>query len=571
MKPQIISASFALTLLMSLAVSAAPSSPAPTNTRPNILVILADDMGFSDIGCFGSEIPTPNLDALAKEGLKFTDFHNDSRCCPSRATLLTGLYPHAAGIGHMTEPRKDASGNVLPGYEGHLNDECVTIAEVLHSAGYFTAMSGKWHVGQTGLEGVVPWKRGFDRSLNAPFGGFYYPQDPRAGLYLNGQAVERGGKDGVPSEWYTTDLWTDYGLKFIDEARKQDKPFFLYLAYNAPHFPLEAPAEDIAKFRGKYMEGWDKLREERYQRQIQMGLIEKSWPLSPRPPEVAAWDSLTPEQKDRFDHIMAIYAACVYHLDKEVGVLVAGLAKRGLLDNTLIMFMSDNGGNLESGPNGRLEGQNPGGPNSTVFCGQSWATLENTPFRRYKHFEHEGGISSPFIAHWPAGIAARGELRMQPGHLVDIMATCVDVSGAQYPSEYHGHSIHPMEGRSLVPAFANQPIDRDAIYWEHEGNAAILQGDWKLVRFQWNGPWELYNVKADRTEQHDLSAQYPDRVKELADKWRSWAKADNVLPLMHENHEKTFHATVNDGYGGTPPLREPSGQKAPGDAAVGGN
>lgn len=549
-------------------LAAQSSAASPDHSRPNIIVILADDMGFSDIGCFGGEIPTPNLDALAKEGLRFTDFHNDSRCCPSRATLLTGLYPHLAGVGHMTDPRKGPNGNVLPGYEGHLNNECVTIAEVLRGAGYFTAMAGKWHVGQTFTNGVVPWKRGFDRSLNSAAGGFYYPQDERTRLFLNGKPEGRGGRDGLPADWYSTDLWTDYGLKFIDEAHEQNKPFFLYLAFNAPHFPLEAPNEDIARFRGKYLEGWDKLRAARYQRQVDLGIIDKAWPLSPRPPEVAAWDSLTAEQKDRFDHIMAIYAACVHHLDTEVGVLVAGLAKRGLLDNTLILFMSDNGGNLESGPNGRLEGDHPGGPQSTVYCGQSWATLENTPFRRYKHFEHEGGISSPFIAHWPAGITARGELRPQSGHLVDIMATCVDVSGATYPAKFNGHSIHPMEGRSLVPAFANQPIQRDAIYWEHEGNAAILQGDWKLVRFQWNGPWELYNMKADRSEQHDLSRDHPKQVTELAAKWQAWAKADNVLPVMHENHEKQFHATVNDGYGGTPPLPEP--EKTGSEANEGG-
>ncbi|HEY4416093.1 MAG TPA: arylsulfatase [Verrucomicrobiae bacterium] len=564
MKTRIYSAVLLLALTTPLTALAAASS------QPNIIVILVDDMGFSDVGCYGSEIPTPNLDALAKGGLQFTDFHNDSRCCPSRATLLTGLYPHAAGVGHMTEARKDADGSVLPGYEGHLNDNCVTLAEVLHNAGYFTAMTGKWHVGQNGVNGVVPWKRGFDRSLDAPHGGYYYPGDKGVRLFLNGTPEGTGGRDGIPKDWYSTDLWTDYGLRFIDEAQTAKKPFFLYLAYNAPHFPLQAPPEDIAKFRGKYMAGWDKLREARYQRQVQMGIIDPSWPKSPRPPEVAAWDSLTPDQKDRFDHIMAIYAACVYHVDKEVGVLVAGLAKRGVLDNTLIMFMSDNGGNLESGPNGRLEGKMPGGPDSTVFCGQSWATLENTPFRRYKHFEHEGGISTPLIVHWPTGIPAKGELRTQPGHLIDIMATCVDVSGAKYPAEYNGHTVHPMEGQSLVPAFTNQPIPRDAIYWEHEGNAAILEGDWKLVRFQWNGVWELYNMKADRTEQHDLSGAQPDRVKTMAAKWNVWAKADHVLPEMHNNFEKTFHANANDGYGGTPALREPQGDgKADaGDASV---
>jgi arylsulfatase A-like enzyme len=539
-----------LFLLLELNAAAAPATSAAT--KPNIIVILVDDMGFADLGCYGSEIPTPNLDKLAADGLKFTHFHNDSRCSPSRATILTGLYSQEAGIGVLTGQRRGPDGQPLPGYLGHLNDKCVTIAEVLHNAGYFTAMSGKWHVGQE--HGVAPWNRGFDRSLDSIAGGFYFPADKNARLFLNGQDVGRGGQDGVPADWYTTDLWTEYGLKFIDEAQDAKKPFFLYLAYNAPHFPLQAPAEDIAKFRGKYMVGWDKLRDERYAKQIKLGVIDPAWPLSPRPPEVKAWDSLTPEQKDRFDHIMSIYAACVYHMDKEVGVLVAGLAQRGLLDNTLILFMSDNGGNYESGPNGRLEGASPGGPESTVFCGQSWATLENTPFRRYKHFEHEGGISSPLIVHWPDGIPAKNELRDQQSHIIDIMSTCVDVSGAQYPTNYNGHDILPMEGRSLVPAFANQPIQRDAIYWEHEGNAAVLQGDWKLVRFRWNGAWELYNIKADRTEQHDLSASQPDKVKQLSALWNAWAKKDNVLP---EPHLKFPMFTPNDGYGGTPPLLGP--------------
>lgn len=537
-----------LFLLLALDASAAPAA-----TKPNIIVILVDDMGFADVGCYGSEIPTPNLDKLAADGLRFTHFHNDSRCSPSRATILTGLYSQEAGIGVLTGQRKGADGQPLPGYLGHLNNNCVTIAEVLHGAGYFTAMSGKWHLGQE--HGVVPWNRGFDRSLNSPVGGFYFPADKNTHLFLNGHDVGRGGKEGVPADWYSTDLWTEYGLKFIDEAQAAKKPFFLYLAYNAPHFPLEAPAEDIAKFRGKYLVGWDKLRDERYAKQIKLGVIDPTWPLSPRPPEVKPWDSLTTEQKDRFDHIMAIYAACVYHMDKEVGVLVTGLAQRGLLDNTLILFMSDNGGNYESGPNGRLEGVSPGGPDSTVFCGQSWATLENTPFRRYKHFEHEGGISSPLIVHWPAGIAAKKELRDQQSHIIDIMATCVDVSGAQYPTQFIGHDIHPLDGRSLVPAFASQPIQRDAIYWEHEGNAAVLQGDWKLVRFRWNGVWELYNIKADRTEQHDLSASQPDKVKQLSALWNDWAKKDNVLP---EPHLKFPMFTPNDGYGGTPPLRGPA-------------
>ena len=497
--------------------------------RPNIVVILVDDMGFSDISCYGSEIPTPNLDKLAAGGLRFTQFYNTGRCCPTRASILTGLYPHQAGVGHMTE-----DGGV-PGYRGRLNDRCVTIAEVLGGAGYFTVMSGKWHVGQN--FGVVPWERGFQRSLNSPAGGFYYPADNRAQLFLNGKALANDAPE-LPKNWYTTDLYTDYSIRFINEALAAKKPFFLYLAYNAPHFPLEAPADEIAHFRGKYKIGWDKLREQRHARQKELGVVDKSWALSPRPGDVAAWDTLADPDKDRFDNIMAIYAACVAHMDTAVGRLVAALKQHGVLDNTLILFLSDNGGNSESGPQGRLEGDSPGAAGSTVFCGQSWATLENTPFRRYKHYNHEGGIATPLIAHWPAGIAARGELRQQPGHLVDVMATCVDLAGAKYPAEFHGRPIQPMEGRSLAPAFADQPIQRDALFWEHEGNAAVRVGDWKLVRLGRNGPWELYNLKTDRTELHDLAAAEPDRAKELAAKWNAWASRANVKPYPAGNAGK---------------------------------
>jgi len=489
--------------------------------KPNIIVILVDDMGWSDLSCYGSEIPTPNLDALAKDGLKFTQFYNTGRCCPTRAALLTGLYPHEAGVGHMT----DNLG--FPGYQGRLNERCVTMAEVLRDAGYFTAMTGKWHVGQN--FGVVPWERGFERTLTAPAGGFYYGAAKRASLFLNGEKIANDDPR-LPKDWYSTDLWTDYGIRFLDEALAEKKPFFLYLAHNAPHFPLQAPKEDIARFRGKYTTGWDRLREERYERQKQLGLIDPEWALSPRPPEVAAWESLSAEEQDRFDHIMAIYAACVWHMDKEIGVLVDALRERRVLDNTLILFMSDNGGNAEAGPDGRLNGSNLGGVPSTVFCGQSWATLENTPFRRYKHFNHEGGIATPLIAHWPAGIKARGELRTQPGHVVDIMATVAEVGGGAYPRDFNGHAITPLEGRSLVPAFANKPIERDGLFWEHEGNAAVRVNDWKLVRKGGKGPWELYNLKTDRTELHDLAAAEPEKARELLAKWEAWAKRADVLP-----------------------------------------
>ena len=492
--------------------------------KPNIVVILVDDMGFSDLGCYGSEIPTPNLDALAANGLKFTQFYNTGRCCPTRASLLTGLYPHQAGVGHMT------ADNGLPGYQGRLNDRCVTIAEVLKPAGYFTALSGKWHVGQN--FGVTPWGRGFDRSLNAPAGGFYLPDSKRAELFLNGEKLAKDDPR-LPKDWYTTDLWTVFGLKFIDEALAAKKPFYLHLCYNAPHFPLQAPAEEIAKFRGKYKEGWGALRDARYARQLNSGLIDKGWEKSPRPQGVDLWKSVPAEEQDRFDHIMATYAAVVHHMDKAVGELVAGLRERGVLDNTLILFMSDNGGNAESGARGKNEGD-PSKADSDWFCGMSWAFLENTPFRLFKHFNHEGGIATPLIAHWPAGIAAKGEWRTQPAHLIDIMATCADVGGAAYPANFNGKPVQPMEGRSLVGAFAGKPIERDALYWEHEGNAAVRVGDLKLVRQRAEGAWELYDMKADRTELHDLAAAQPETVKKMAEKWEAWALRANVKPSPSE-------------------------------------
>jgi arylsulfatase len=505
--------------LLALLLACLATLPASA-AKPNIVVILVDDMGFSDIGCYGSEIPTPNLDALARNGLRFTQFYNTGRCCPTRASLLTGLYSHQTGVGHMVEDQG------APGYRGRLNERCATIAEELKPAGYFTAMTGKWHVGQQ--HGVTPANHGFDRSLTAAAGGFYQPGSARAKLFLDGAPIENDDPR-LPKAWYSTDLWTTFGLKFIDEARAAKKPFFLYLAHNAPHFPLQAPADEIAKFRGKYLAGWGQLRLQRHARQVELGLVDPAWPLAPRPDSIRPWTSLTDAEKDRFDHLMSVYAAAVAHMDKAVGELVAGLKERGELDNTLILFLSDNGGNAESGANGRTDGD-PSKPNSEWYCGESWAFLENTPFRRYKHFNHEGGIATPLIAHWPAGIKGRDELRAQPGHLIDLLPTCLEVAGATPLKERAGVALLPLEGRSLVPAFANEPIPREALYWEHEGNAAVRVGDLKLVRAGRNGDWELYDLLKDRTEQHDLAATEPDKVKELADKWEAWASRTNVKP-----------------------------------------
>ena len=285
---------------------------------------------------------------------------------------------------------------------------------------------------------------------------------------------------------------------------------------------MQAPQDEIAKFRGKYKIGWDRLREQRHARQIELGIVDKAWPLSPRPPEVKAWDRLAPAEQDRFDHIMAIYAAVVAHMDRAVGRFVDALRQRGELDNTLILFLSDNGANAESGPNGRLEGNLPGATRSDVFEGQSWATLSNTPLRRYKHFNHEGGIATPLIVHWPERIKTPGELRQQPGHLVDIMATCVDVAGANYPTEFHGKPIQPMEGKSLMPAFDNRPIGAT------RSTGSTRQRGHPRGRLETRPPrpqrsWELYDLKADRTELHDLARPKPERAVQLAAKWDAWA------------------------------------------------
>ncbi len=507
---------------MLLGLSSMPLLSARADERPNIVIVMVDDMGFSDIGCYGSEIPTPNLDALAANGLRFTQFYNTGRCCPTRASLLTGLYAHQTGVGHMTGDYG------VPGYRGALNNRCVTIGDVARSAGYMSLATGKWHVGHS-ESSMLPRARGFDRYYGVPEGGgFYFQVKPGRSILLNDDTLY-SMQMPAPDGWYSTDAWTEYGLKFIDEATAADKPFLLYLAHNAPHFPLQATADDIARFRGRYKAGWDQLSQERYARQIEMRLINADWEKSGRADGVALWSSLSPEKQDRFDHLMAAYAACVWRMDRAIGTLVDGLKERELFDNTLILFLSDNGGCAESGVNGLSTGD-PTTANSNWFCGQSWAWLQDTPFRKFKHYNHEGGIASPLIAHWPAGIKSKGEYRRQPAHVIDIMATVVDVTGTDYPTEHNGQSILPLEGTSLRPAFEDQPLQREALFWEHEGNAAIRKDDWKLVRLGGKGAWELYNLKADRTEQHDLASELPDRVRDLAAEWHAWAERCNVSP-----------------------------------------
>ena len=526
---------FASSAMLAMAAHGADPAPRSDRPRPNVVVILVDDVGFSDVGCYGSEIPTPHIDALAAGGLRFSSFANTARCSTTRAALLTGLYPHQAGMGHLDGIRRPHS----QGTHGRLHDRCVTLAEVLAQAGYHTSIVGKWHLGQQ--HGTPPWDRGFRRTATTQFGELAFPteQSPPATkvVYLDGRAVPADSPEVGVGEWYGTEMFTDWALKFVDDSLGQKMPFFLYVAHGAAHFPLKAPADVIARHRGRYRAGWDRLREERHRRQIELGLVDPIWPLSPRPADVPAWDSLSDADRDRFDSIMAVYAAMIECIDTSVGRLVAGLRDRGVLDDTLILFLSDNGGNAESGPAGRTVGD-PTKPDSSWFCGESWAWLQNTPLRRFKHYVHEGGIATPLIAHWPRGIAARGARRRQPGHVIDILPTCLEVAGAAMPATREGVAVQPLEGRSLVPAFHAETGALRRLFWEHEGNAAVSDGDTKLVRLGRNGPWELYDLTADRTESHDLAAARPEKVRELTAAWEQWAERVHAVPMPDRRKTK---------------------------------
>jgi arylsulfatase A-like enzyme len=496
--------------------------------RPNIVLIMVDDMGYSDIASYGGDIETPNLDQLAADGLRFSQFYNSARCCPTRASLMTGLFPHQTGIGHMTETPKglDTHNRGYYGYRGFINKNCVTIAEVLKPAGYHTYMAGKWHLGMHSAD-RWPLQRGFERFYGITAGASSYldPQHPR-GLLCDNMLVQPEGDD-----YYTTDAFTDNAITFVEE-QEDDKPFFLYLAYTAPHWPLQAKPKDIAKFEGRYMKGWDALRAERHQRQLDMGLLSSDWPLSPR--DARAWDDLNAKQKKEMAYRMAVYAAQIYAVDYNIGKLVDVLKRQGKLDNTLILFLTDNGGCAEGGElgGGKYSDINNPAISSNVSYGRAWANASNTPFRRYKHYVHEGGISTPLIAHWPAVISEkRGAITHAPGYLIDVMSTVIDISGAEYPQEVGGKVIHPLEGKSLTPVFeTGEREGHEWMYWEHEDNCAVRNGKWKAVQKFSTDKWELYDLDADRTELNNLADAQPERTQRMADKWHAWARTHFVVP-----------------------------------------
>lgn len=537
--------------------------------RPNIILIMSDDMGYSDIGCYGGEINTPTLDTLAANGLRFTQFYNTARCCPTRASLLTGLHPHQAGVGHMMEDRG------TPAYQGDLNQTSVTIAEVLKTAGYSTYMTGKWHV--TPLKPSRenpdkknwPMQRGFDRFFGTIHG---------AGSFYDPNTLTSGNDFIAPSDdFYYTNAISDTAAKYIRE-HQFDKPFFMYVPYTAAHWPMHALPADIARYEGKYDKGWDEIRKERYQRMIEMGLIKPEWKLTNAYPNTP-WE--TQKMKDWHATCMQVYAAMVDNMDQGIGRIVKALKDKNQLDNTIIFFLQDNGAcaeaygfnrtgkdtikvnpdTLKPYPAGFLQtnmeplqtrdgrpvrvgyGVYPGPADTYVGYDEAWANASNTPFRMFKHWANEGGISTPLIVHWPKGIEAKGEFRWEPGQLPDIMATCVDLAGAIYPTSFNGKEITPMEGTSLAPAFNNGELDSRYLYWEHEGNRAIRKGKWKLVSEAWFWPhmhdrtdelpiekWELYDLETDRVETNDLAKQHPEIVKELAAEWQKWAVRTGAMP-----------------------------------------
>ncbi|MDX2037126.1 MAG: arylsulfatase [Isosphaeraceae bacterium] len=535
--------------------------------RPNIVVIMADDMGWSDLGCQGGEIDTPNLDRLARGGMRHTRFYNAARCCPTRAALLTGLYPHQAGIGHMMADRGSDA------YRGELGANTVTIAEALRDTGYRTYMAGKWHVTKKIAPSAEvekagwPLHRGFDRFYGTIHGGGSY-FDPVSLVRDDRLISAYDDPEYRPREYYYTDAISDHAVRFIgDHSRDHDsKPFFLYVAYTAPHWPMQAKAAELAKYRGRYDAGPAAIRKARLEKQRRLGLIVAD--LEPSPP-------ITPNEgpiDSAFEaRCMEVFAAMVDTLDQGVGRIVGELERTGRMNDTVILFLQDNGACAEGMGRSRKApapavragtpslppmlastlqtemipaqtrdgypmrqgyGVLPGGADTFIAYGEAWAQVGNTPFREYKHWVHEGGISTPLIVHWPSGIAEnrRGELDPQPSHLIDIMPTCLELAGATYPKTRAGLAITPQEGVSLLQAWRGKELDRGRpIFWEHEGNRAVCDGRWKLVA-KHRGPWELYDIEVDRVERRDLAAREPDRVAKMSAAWKAWAKRVGVRP-----------------------------------------
>lgn len=505
--------------------AAAPLLAQQAAEKPNIVLILADDLGFSDLGSFGSEIQTPNLDRLAKEGLRITQFYNSGRCCPSRAALLTGLYPHQAGVGDMVQDKG------TPAYQGYLSKNSATIAQLLKTAGYNTIISGKWHVGLVPSAWAV--NRGFDQSFTMQNNGSsYFNSEPiyndgrKVTFQLNGREIQR-----YDTSHYLTQAITDFAIQSIDRIKDQQNPFFLYLAYNAPHWPIQALPEDIARYKGKYLQGWDALRKARYRKLVSLGIISKEWKLSPRYEKAPEWNALSASEKDQWDTRMAIYAAMIDRMDQCIGQVLDKLKATGRDRNTLIIFVSDNGGSGDTVREWDYVTQKTGEPGSVHSIDSydpPWGNASNTPFKLFKKNTHEGGIASPFIAWYPGKIVANA-ISQQASHITDIMPTLLSVAGVVYPESFGNEVLTPLAGTSLTGLFKNpKAIQNRTIFWEHEGSRAIRKADWKLVA-EIGKPWELYDLKTDRSENHNLAGRHPAKVKELEKEYLEWAAKVGVV------------------------------------------
>ena len=514
--------------------------------KPNVLLILADDMGFSDIGCYGSEIETPNIDRLAAGGVRFSQFYNTARCSPSRASMLTGLHPHQTGIGILTKDDRPH------GYPGSLNEGCVTVAEILSAAGYATSLVGKWHLASNIRQANDAWptRRGFDHFYGTLAGSCSYFQP--ASLTRGESNAEAEATDN--SSYYYTDAITQEACAFVREKSQVNQPFFMYVAYTAPHWPLQATEKDIAKYRGRYDEGWDVLRERRMQRLRESGLLADAVNECERDPEEPAWEHA--ENKAWEASRMEVYAAQMHRMDQGVGDILATLEETGQLENTMVFFLSDNGACAEVLPldgsaeafkqrrpdlnrlkprNGRdlRVGNEPSivpGPEDTYASyGRAWANLSNTPFRLYKRWTHEGGISTPLIVHWPAGGLNNGSIVRAPSQLTDVLPTILEAAQVPYPENFMDRAVPKYEGCSFLSALRGGTPTDHPLFWEHTGNAAIRQGRWKLVR-EYPKPWALYDMDTDRAETKDLAAISPQIVRELAAQWQAWAERVGVVP-----------------------------------------
>jgi arylsulfatase A-like enzyme len=489
-----------LTLVLGL-----PAFAHGADRRPNIVLIMADDMGFSDIGCYGGEIHTPNLDRLAAQGVRFTQFYNNAKCTTTRASLLSGMYPRNTG-------------NSIP-------LELPTIAETMRANGYQTGMSGKWHLGSKMPQ--RPFDRGFDEYYGLMDGAvnFFNPAQPDP-EFKGGKVRTFGHNDKLvtefPKDFYTTDAFAAHAIETIKRFAKTEKPFFVHLAFNAPHYPLHAWPEDIARYRGKYRKGWDELRQQRHARQVAMGIVDSRWPLPPADSRSYDWSKAN---QDWEDLRMATYAAMVDRMDQNIGKVLQALKAAGIEDNTVVMFLSDNGGCTEE-PGGRDDTKQPGIVSTYTAVGPAWGAAQNTPFRRYKSWTNEGGISTPFIVRWPGQVKA-GTLTGQIGHIIDVLPTCLELSGGKPIAEFAGKKTLPIEGRSLAAVLRGETRPTpERLFWEWGGNCAVREGQWKAVWDTLNAAkkWQLYDVAADRTETTDLAAKYPERIKAMSNAYEAWAK-----------------------------------------------